>query len=127
MGTNHAVLLRGILQEAAPVEGEYNGKRIRTRLEVLRDVLLRAAECRVWLTLAEMSRLTGIAEVSCSTYVVALRRPEYGGYEVLKRRREQPAPRAPGADGRLHPVWEYGIRVHSVGRVEQADDQPGQQ
>jgi hypothetical protein len=97
--------------------------RILTQMEVIRDVLLSAAECagqiarpsfsRVldmtqissyegWLTLREIADLTNYGEASISAQLRHLRKPHFGGYVVVKRRR------GPVTNG----AWEYRIAGH---------------
>jgi hypothetical protein len=54
--------------------------------EVLRDVMLSAAQCGSWLTLRELSRLTNYGETSISAQLQHLRKARYGA------------------------VWEYRLR-----------------
>jgi DNA-binding CsgD family transcriptional regulator len=71
------------------------GARARTQTEVIRDVMLSAAECARsregasggWLTLGEIAELTAFSEASVSAQLRNLRKPKYGGYVVEKRRR----------------------------------------
>ena len=102
-------------------------QRVLTQLEVIRDVLLSAAECAEtmahyiaadgadhrrladeggWMTLRELADLTCYGEASISAQLRHLRKLRFGGYVVAKRRR------GPAADG----IWEYRI----AGRTEQA-------
>ncbi len=100
---------------------ELDGDRALTQLEVIRDVLLSAAECAEsaavrmmrggmppedggWMTLHELGELTGYGEASISAQIRHLRKQEFGGYLVAKRRR--------GMD--KQGVWEYRI----LGRAE---------
>jgi hypothetical protein len=83
-------------------------ERILTQLEVIRDVLLSAAECTEaaamrpyrqlwdpaqlaadsgWMTLRELAELTNYGEASISAQLRHLRKPQFGGYIVDKRRR----------------------------------------
>ncbi len=81
-----------------------------TQREVLRDVMLSAAECATWLTLCELSQLTKYAEASISAQLRHLRKREFGGYFLEKRLRRgaQMALREHG------PVWEYRLRRGSA-------------
>jgi hypothetical protein len=72
---------------------------------VLRDVMLRAAECGSWLTLKELSRLTSYGEASISAQLRHLRKPEYGRFVVEKRCREEA-----GRIGGQGALWEYLVR-----------------
>jgi hypothetical protein len=96
-----------------------------TQLEVIRDVLLSATECADqiarhsylqmwdaaqfaidagWMTLREIADLTNYSEASISAQLRHLRKPRFGGYVVVKRRREFIA----------NGAWEYRI----AGRCE---------
>ncbi len=89
--------------------GEYDARRLRSQREIIRDVMLSAAECETWLTLGELRALTRYGEASISAQLRHLRKEENGGYEVVKRHREWGSPARPGADGRGECVWEYRI------------------
>jgi hypothetical protein len=83
-------------------------ERVVTQLEVIRDVLLSATECAEaaamrpyrllwdpaqlaedsgWMTLRELAELTSYGEASISAQLRHLRKPQFGGYVVDKRRR----------------------------------------
>ena len=97
--------------------------RILSQMEVIRDVMLSAAECSGqiarqsytrlwdvaqiaadggWLTLREIADLTNYGEASISAQLRHLRKPHFGGYVVVKRRRGQVA----------NSAWEYRIAGH---------------
>jgi len=97
-----------------------DGERALTQMEVVRDVMLSAAECAGqivqqprtqmwnvaqfacdagWMTLRELADLTSYGESSISAQLRHLRKPHFGGYVVVKRRR------GPARNG----VWEYRI------------------
>ena len=71
------------------------GARAQTQIEVIRDVMISAAECARgskggsggWLTLGEIAELTAYSEASVSAQLRNLRKPKFGGYVVEKRRR----------------------------------------
>ncbi len=88
--------------------GEYDARRLRSQRDVIRDVMVAAADCDTWLTLGELRALTRYGEASISAQLRHLRKTENGGYEVAKRRREDAAP-VRGADGRGECTWEYRI------------------
>jgi hypothetical protein len=90
--------------------GEYDARRLRSQREVIRDVMLSAAECETWLTLGELRALTRYGEASISAQLRHLRKAEYGGYEVSKRHRDGAAPERKSADARGECVWEYRLR-----------------
>jgi hypothetical protein len=89
--------------------GEYDARRLRSQRDVIRDVMLAAADCSTWLTLGELRALTRYGEASISAQLRHLRKLENGGYEVDKRRREDAAPARGAADGRGECVWEYRV------------------
>jgi hypothetical protein len=68
--------------------GEYNARRLRSQRDLIRDVMLAAADCATWLTLAELRALTRFGEASISAQLRHLRKPDHGGYEVVKRHRD---------------------------------------
>ena len=55
-----------------------------------------------WMTLREISELTNYGEASISAQLRHLRKPHFGGYVIVKRRRR---PMMNGA-------WEYRIAGH---------------
>ena len=90
-----------------------------TQLQRIREFMLAAiaaeASCgqdslhaqTAWHTLGEISSATGYAEPSVSAQLRHLRKPRFGGYRVIKRRR---ASEPCGRDGaRCAPVWEYRV------------------
>ncbi len=89
-------------------ERERDARRLRTQLEVIRDVMLSAADCGAWLTLRELAGITRYGEASISAQLRHLRKPAFGSYVVEKRRRGNP--------GRA--VWEY--RLGEPKQVEMA-------
>jgi hypothetical protein len=97
----------GVRASALSKPGEYDARRLRSQREMIRDVMLSAAECETWLTLGELRGLTRYGEASISAQLRHLRKAENGGYDVEKRQREGVSPERPGADGRGERVWEY--------------------
>ena len=89
--------------------GEYDARRLRSQREVIRDVMLAAAECDTWLTLGELRALTHFGEASISAQLRHLRKLENGGHDVSKQRREGAIIAGVFADGRDECVWEYRI------------------
>ena len=98
-------------------------ERVLTQMEVIRDVMLSAAECAGliveqshtqmwdateiaadggWMTLREIAELTNYGEASISAQLRHLRKPHFGGYVIVKRRR------GPVTNG----TWEYRIAGH---------------
>ena len=109
----------------APRIGVYDARRLRSQREIIRDVMLSAADCDSWLTLGELRALTHYGEASISAQLRHLRKMENGGYDVTKRHREGASPERPGTDGRGECVWEYRItrgicldRAGSAGQLE---------
>ena len=88
---------------------EYDARRLRSQREVVRDVMLSAANCETWLTLGELRALTRYGEASISAQLRHLRKAENGGYEIAKRQREGARSQRPAAGGRGECVWEYLI------------------
>jgi hypothetical protein len=97
--------------------GEYDARRLRSQREIIRDVMLSAADCETWLTLGELRALTRYGEASISAQLRHLRKSENGGYDVVKRHRDGAAPVRPGTDGRGECVWEYRI-THGISGIE---------
>jgi hypothetical protein len=89
--------------------GEYDARRLRSQREVIRDVMLAAADCDTWLTLGELRGLTRYGEASISAQLRHLRKLENGGYDVSKQRREGALATGSSVDGRGECVWEYRI------------------
>jgi hypothetical protein len=93
--------------------------------------MLAAGTCETWLTLSELSRLTGYGEASVSAQLRHLRKPQYGSFVVVKRLR---AAAALVCNVELGPIWEYrlsrsvrAVRVSSgvaAGLVPPGDGQP---
>jgi hypothetical protein len=110
----------GVRASAATKAGEYDARRLRSQREIIRDVMVSAADCETWLTLGELRALTRYGETSISAQLRHLRKAEYGGYDVVKRHRDggRLGGRT-GADGRGEVVWEYritpGMRAECAG------------
>jgi hypothetical protein len=85
-------------------QGIYDAHRLRSQRDVIRDVMLAAADCDTWLTLAELRALTQYGEASISAQLRHLRKSTNGGYVVIKRRREDATPAQAGEY-----MWEYRI------------------
>ena len=62
-----------------------DGERIAKQHEVIRDFMLKTGR---WWTLAELHEKLKYPEASISAQLRHLRKPEFGSYEVEKRRRE---------------------------------------
>jgi len=100
--------------------GEYDARRLRSQRDVIRDVMVSAADSDTWLTLGELRAITRYGEASISAQLRHLRKAENGGYEIVKRHRVGASPERPGADGRGEGVWEY--RIMRGGRSAVAAD-----
>jgi hypothetical protein len=115
----------GVRASVAYRVGEYDARRLRSQREIIRDVMLSAAECETWLTLGELRALTRYGEASISAQLRHLRKEENGGYDVIKRHREGASPERPGSDGRGECVWEYrmtrGIGVNTAAAEAQLE------
>jgi biotin operon repressor len=86
---------------------EGSGERMPTQLEVLRQVMLLAAQYDSWMTLEELARKTKFAETSISAQLRHLRKEEHGAFQVEKRRREWEEALRTNAREK---VWEYQVR-----------------
>jgi hypothetical protein len=106
-GMELARIPEGVRASAMPKAGEYDARRLRSQREIIRDVMLSAADCETWLTLGELRTLTRYGEASISAQLRHLRKTENGGYDVVKRHREGATPERLGTDGRGECVWEY--------------------
>jgi hypothetical protein len=75
--------------------------------EVLRDVMMSAAQCGTWLTLRELARMTNYGETSISAQLRHLRKQRYGAFVIDKQLRQ-------GSDGHSIEghcvIWEYRLR-----------------
>lgn len=99
----------GVIASGLPRVGEYDARRLRSQREIIRDVMLSAADCETWLTLGELRAVTRYGEASISAQLRHLRRTENGGYLIEKRHREGATGLRAAADGRGECVWEYRI------------------
>jgi hypothetical protein len=115
-------LPEGIRAMVVMRRGEYNARRLRSQREVIRDVMLAAADCDTWLTLAELRALTHYGEASISAQLRHLRKPELGAYDVAKRRRDECGPARRESASRHNStsghdfLWEYRIAMPTVER-----------
>jgi hypothetical protein len=107
--TELAGIPEGVRASVGWKAGEYDARRLRSQRDVIRDVMVSAADCDNWLTLGELRAVTRYGEASISAQLRHLRKAENGGYEIVKRHREGASPARPGADGRGECVWEYRI------------------
>ena len=90
-------------------KNEKQAKRVEgpSQREVLRDVMLSAAQCGSWLTLRELSRLTNYGETSISAQLRHLRKARYGAFVIDKQVRKSGDGVRPAESGA---VWEYRLR-----------------
>jgi hypothetical protein len=98
-----------VRESVAARRGEYDARRLRSQRDVIRDVMLAAADCDTWLTLGELRALTRYGEASISAQLRHLRKLENGGYEVAKRHRGGAVAVNSALDGRGECVWEYRV------------------
>ena len=91
---------------------------LKTQREILQEVLLCAARYDVWMTLEELAHKTRYPEASISAQLRHLRKAQYGGFEVEKRRRLWAETTRPSAHEK---VWEYQMRYGrwEAGRTEE--------
>ncbi len=75
--------------------------------EVLRDVMMSAAECGTWLTLRELARMTNYGETSISAQLRHLRKERYGAFLIDKQVRKGGDGNSIGGHGA---IWEYRLR-----------------
>jgi hypothetical protein len=102
--------------------GGYDARRLRSQRDVIRDVMVSAADCDTWLTLGELRAITRYGEASISAQLRHLRKTENGGYEIVKRHREGASTERRWTDGRGECVWEYRIlRGERVAAAPSAD------
>jgi hypothetical protein len=97
---------------------------LKRQRDVLCDVMLAAGACETWLTLVELGRLTHYGEASISAQLRHLRKPQYGGFVVEKRRREVAEVMCAVEHG---PVWEYRLNrgelnVRGYGAAPRSDE-----
>jgi hypothetical protein len=118
-GTDLARIPEGVRASATSKAGEYDARRLRSQRDIIRDVMLAAADSETWLTLGELRAITRYGEASISAQLRHLRKSENGGYDVVKRHREGASPERPGTDGRGECIWEYCIARRA--RVNHAD------
>ncbi len=84
-----------------------NTERMPTQLDVVRQLMLLAAQYDSWMTLEEVARKTKFPETSISAQLRHLRKAEHGSFQVEKRRREwKEALRT----NTREKVWEYQVR-----------------
>jgi biotin operon repressor len=87
--------------------GRNSLERMPTQLDVVRQVMLLAAQYESWLTLEELARKTNFPEPSISAQLRHLRKQERGGFRVEKRRRTSEEALRRSSRER---VWEYLVR-----------------
>ena len=69
--------------------GTQGEERMPTQLDVVRQVMLLAAQYDSWMTLEELARKTKFAEPSISAQLRHLRKEEHGGFAVEKRTEDE--------------------------------------
>ena len=77
-----------------------------TQLDVVRQVMLLAAQYESWLTLEELAKKTHFPEPSISAQIRHLRKADRGAFVVDKRRRTSDEALRTNSRER---VWEYRI------------------
>ncbi len=77
-----------------------DGERLRTQMQVIRDVMLSASEIGTWLSLREIEMLTHYGQASISAQLRHLRKRQFGSYVLLRRRRGHRSDSA---------TWEYQV------------------
>jgi hypothetical protein len=100
------------MNEGLRREAQERREHMPTQLEVLRGVLLLAAQCESWMTLGELARKTHFPEASISAQLRHLRKAEHGAYCVAKRHRKSEDALRANTNER---VWEYRIEVGTSG------------
>src|ERR1700691_5133383 len=78
-GLDLAQIPEGVRASVALSRGEYDARRLRSQREIIRDVMLSAADCQTWLTLRELRALTQYGEASISAQLRHLRKEQNGG------------------------------------------------
>lgn len=78
-----------------------------TQLDVVRQVMLLAAQYDSWMTLEELARKTHFPEPSISAQLRHLREVEHGAFTFTKRRRMGDEALRTNARER---VWEYQVQ-----------------
>lgn len=101
------------IKRAAASRTLYQGGTPRTQRDVIRDVMLAAADCGTWLTLEELHALTKYGAASISAQ---LRHLNSSGYRLMKRKRKN-ASRAGTIDGRGAVLWEYSLTANKGGNL----------
>lgn len=81
-------------------DAKTDGQRLKRQHERIRDYCLKFG----WVTLPELAGATGYPEASISAQLRHLRKPQFGGYKVEKKR-------APSAG-----LWEYRVSLPIVER-----------
>jgi predicted transcriptional regulator len=66
---------------------EQDGKRLSTQLQTIASLMESAHQANQWLSLAEIEQETGYPQASCSAQLRHLRKEQFGGHRVEKRRR----------------------------------------
>jgi len=86
---------------------EDGSDRMPTQLDVVRQVMLLAAQYDSWMTLEELARKTHFPEPSISAQLRHLRKQQHGAFTVSKRRRASDEALRSNTRER---VWEYQVQ-----------------
>jgi hypothetical protein len=95
---------------AAPCDARPRKCQSASQREILRDAMLSASACGMWLTLRELSQQTQFGEASISAQLRHLRKPRNGGFVIEKRARECER----GARTATEPRFEYRLGGSAV-------------
>lgn len=117
---------------------QFSGDADETQLAAIRELMARASDRDVWLSLCEIAEATEFGEASISAQLRHLRKAHHGGFRVEKRRRGGPRRRASKRkiqDAIRGPmIWEYRVLPPSgagrtgpgARRILQDSEQAGQ-
>jgi len=81
---------------------QLDGTRLQTQLEVIADYMAERVILNQWVTLEEIEEATGYTTASISAQLRHLRKPQFGGHTVEKRRRQH-------ANGSVGGTFEYMV------------------
>jgi hypothetical protein len=91
------ILEQAVAFDGETYEAEHDLERLSSQLEKVKAVLLRGG----WYTLSELKAKAGGSEAGISARLRDCRKARFGGYQVERRRRGNPAAG----------VWEYSVRL----------------
>jgi hypothetical protein len=102
------------------VVDEMDTLRWRPQRQVIRDILLSAAECGAWLTLKEIHDMTHFPEASIGAHVRGLRKGACGAFLIATRKRIDGKFFGVQPQGAEKNIWEYRVESRMVAdeRVE---------